>query len=133
MLARDVREYAYHQFMLYDTPEGSEVRTIDQLRRAAEFNEQALVDLEGPPMPEIAGDVWPWWCDLHEHRGQGMSGILPLKYESIVSYFALRGIEFSPLIELILTEIERAYIRFAAKKPLEADEDEASEWLILSS
>ena len=71
-------------------------------------DEAAIAKLTMPEYPECADYLWRWALELHGRSGVGMSGLVPLTYETVAAWAKLRGVWPTPAEVTALLAIDGA-------------------------
>jgi len=76
----------------------------------------AIERLTPPDFPDCVNYLWSWAMELHGRSGVGMSGLVPLTYEAILAWSALRGIRPTPSEVHALIAIDSALLSGGSEK-----------------
>ena len=68
-------------------------------------------DLDGPEFPDLADNVWGYFAALSSRRGYGMSGPLPITYESIFAWCNLYRVRLSLWEMEVIEALDSLWLR----------------------
>ena len=79
-----------------------------------------------PEIPHCLQHIWGWFWELHQARGAGFNGPLPLSYTEIQAWIDVKGIKIWPCEIGVIKEMDAKFMEHVAKKQKENEPKQPS-------